>query len=162
MDERELKLWRIVDVGGFSAYGTLFAFTLEAIKNKVENDETDVQEEMDRIMESYDNISQRYEKIDLNLLDKNFPVETIRKIKEEALPEMGNRFKELETLTRHYVSGASHLKFRIVKKIDICKETVKQLNELGIEFSKSDRYWEYRNTKPDRIYLKGDYHKKSE
>lgn len=159
MDEREFKLWRIVDIGGFSAYGTLFAFTLESIKNKVENGETDLQEEINRIMESYENIYARYQKIDLSLLTKNFPIDTIRKLKEDVFPELGKKYKELEILLKHYIGGATHLKVRIINKVNECQEIVKRVNELGIEFSKSERYWEYRNTNPQRIYLKGDYRK---
>lgn len=153
MDLQEQELWKKVDIGGYAAVGTLFSFTLEAIKNKVESEEMDMKEEQDKIKISYDNIIKRLDAINLTLFDKRFPVNTIRTLKEKLFPEMGLKYKELNTLIKHYVSGASHLKLRIVNKIKECQAVVKQMHELGQEFSKSDRYWEYRNTNPKRIYL---------
>lgn len=157
MEQQEINLWRMVDVGGYAAMGTLFAFALESIKTNIENDNNDntnIQEQMDKINNSYEKISKRFQKMNLNLLDKRFPVDTLRKLKEQVFPEMGKKYKELETLLRHYISGAFHLKIRILNKIKECKELVKQMSDLGIEFSKNDRYWKYRNTNPERIYLK--------
>lgn len=162
MEQKEQNLWKLVDVGGFAAYGTLFAFTLEAIKGKVENDEIDIQEQQDRIKNSYENISNRFQKINLNLLDKSFPVDTLRKLKEKLFPEMGNKYKELETLLKHFIAGSSHLKIRILNKIKECKEIVKQMNDLGIKFSRNDRYWEYRKTNPKRIYLDDNFNNSAE
>ena len=142
-----------MDVGVYAAYGTLFAITLDSIKTKVESDETDMQEQQDRIRNSYKNISNRFQKIDLSLLDKKFPVNALRELKANVFPEMGNKYKELDILLKHYISGASHLKIRIINKINECRKIVKQMNDLGIEFSKNERYWEYRKPNPDRIYL---------
>ncbi|MBU1076220.1 MAG: hypothetical protein KKH98_02935 [Spirochaetes bacterium] len=155
MDQNEQDLWKKVDVGGYAALGTLFAFILDAIKNKVESDKTDVKEQLDTMNHSYKIISKRFEAIDLGRFDKRFPVDTLRKLKEKLFPEMGNQYKGLNTMLKHYISGSSHLKVRILHKIKECKAVVKQMNELGQEFSKNDRYWEYRKTNPERIYLEG-------
>jgi hypothetical protein len=154
MDQKEQDLWKMVDVGGFAAFGTLFAFTLDAIKSKVENDKTDTHEQQETIGKAYDNISKRFQDMNLNLLDKKiFPVDALRELREKLFPEMGMKYKELDTLLKHYIAGATHLKVRIVHKIQECRGIIKQMNELGQKFSKNDRYWEYRKTKPERIYL---------
>ncbi len=157
MEQQEINLWRMVDVGGYSAMGTFFAFALESIKTNIEDDNNDntnnIQEQMDKINSSYEKISKRFQKINLNLLDKRFPVDTLRKLKGQVFPEMGKKYKELDTLLKHYISGAVYLKIRILNKIKECKELVKQMGDLGIEFSKNERYWEYRKTNPERIYL---------
>ena len=162
MEQEERDLWKIVDVGGYAALGTLFAFTLEAIKIKVESDEKDMQEQQYRIKNSYENISKRFQEINLSLLDKRFPVNTLRKLKEKLFPEIGLKYKEMNTLLKHYISGSSHLKIRILNKIKECQELVKQMGELGQNFSKNDRYWEYRNTNPERIYLEDNLNKSDE
>ncbi len=159
MEQKEQNLWKLVDVGGYAAYGTLFAFTLESIKTKVESDELDMQEQQDRIKTSFENIFNRFQKIDLSLLDKKFPLATLRELKEKVFPEMGLKYKELNTLLKHFISGSSHLKIRIINKINECKKIIKQMNDLGIEFSKSERYWEYRKPNPDRIYLEDNLSK---
>lgn len=162
MEQQKQNLWKIVDVGGYAALGTFFAFTLEAIKIKVESDKVDMQEQRDAIKNSYKNISERFQKINLSLLDKQFPIVTLRKLKEKLFPEMGLKYKELDTLLKHYISGSSHLKIRVLKKIDECRELVKQMGELGMQFSKNDRYWEYRKTNPERIYLEDISNKSGE
>ena len=162
MEQEERDLWKIVDVGGYAALGTLFAFTLEAIKRKVESDDSDMQEQRDTINNSYKNISDRFQKINLSLLDKQFSIDTIRELKEKLFPEMGLKYKELDTLLKHYISGSSHLKIRVLKKIDECRKLVKQMGELGMQFSKNDRYWEYRKTNPERIYLEDISNKSGE
>lgn len=154
MDQKEQELWKMVDVGGFAAFGTLFSFTLDAIKTKVESDKTDTHEQQEALGKAYENISNRFWDMNLTLLDKKiFPVDTLTALREKLLPEMGNKYKELDTLLKHYIAGASHLKLRIIAKIKECRDIVKQMNELGQKFSKNDRYWEYRKTKPERIYL---------
>ncbi len=155
MDQREIDLWRMVDVGGYASMSTLFSFTLKTIEMKIEKDNPDIQKERDRINDSYQKLSKRFQQINLHLLNKNFPLETLHEIKENLIPEMGQKYTELDTLLKHYVSGETHLKIRILNKIKECRDIVKRMSDLGIEFSKSNLYWEYRNTKPQRIYLEG-------
>ncbi len=154
MEQQEQDLWKIVDVGGYAALATLFSFTLEGIKMKVESDDTDLQELRDRIKNSFEKLSNRFEEMNLNLLDKQrFPVDTLRELKSDVFPEMGTKFKELDLLLKHFIAGASHLKLRITSKIKNCRELVKLMGELGLKFSRSNGYWEYRETKPERVYL---------
>lgn len=153
MEQEERDLWKIVDVGGYAAYGTLFAFTVDAIKSKVESGEKDLQNQRDLIRTSYAKISKRFQDINLGLLDKRFPVDALRELKEDVFPEMGLKYKELDSLLKHFLSGSYQLKERILKKIKECREIIKKMGDLGIKFSKNDRYWEYRKTNPERLYL---------
>jgi hypothetical protein len=160
MDPKEQELWRMVDVGGYAAMLTFISFTLESLKSKIEKDSTDIKDEKEKINNSYEILFKRFQEMNLNLLDKRFPVEILREIKEKVLVELGQKYKELETLLKFYISGSTHLKIRIINKIKECQGLVKQLNDLGLEFARNDRYWEYRNTNPQRIYLEGFSKKK--
>lgn len=162
MQEQEKDLWKTVDVGGFAAFGTLFAFTLEAIKGKVERGETDLDELREKLHKSYDTINMRFEEMNLTILPKEFPVSTLRHLKQDLFPEMGKKFGELDKLIKHFLGGATHLKLRITKKIEDCDNVITQMTELGQEFSRNDRYWEYRNTNPERVYLDGSKSKSGE
>ncbi len=121
MEQQEQDLWKIVDVGGYTSYGTLFAFTLDAIKKKVESNEMDMQNQRDIFKSSHEKISKRFQEMNLNLLDKTFPLDALRELKENVFPEMGLKYKELDSLLKHYISGSYQLKERILKKIKECK-----------------------------------------
>jgi hypothetical protein len=154
MDAKEMALWKIIDVGGYAAYATFFSFTLEAIKNRVEKDNKDLQELRDKLNSFYSNINARFQAINLSQFDKKiFPVDVIREIRDSLFPELGKKIQELESLLKFFLSGSSHLKIRISKKIEECDKLITKMGELGQEFSKNSRYWEYRNTKPERDYL---------
>ncbi len=153
MDQEEQNLWKIIDVGGYAAYGTLFSFSLEALKKRVEKDAVDIQELRDKINVYFNNISKRFYDINMNLFDKRFPIDVLKELRGTVFPEMGAKFKELDSLLKFFLSGSSHLKMRIGKKIDECEVLISKMGELGQKFSKNDRYWEYRNTKPERDYL---------
>jgi hypothetical protein len=153
MDEAEQKLWHAIDVGGFAAYGTLFSFTLESIKNRVEKDSKEIQDPRDKINTYYKNITQRFQAMNLGALDKRFPVDVLKELRDRVFPEMGAKFKELDSLLKYFISGSVHLKGRIAGKIKECDDLVTKMGELGIKFSKNDRYWEYRKTNPTRDYL---------
>lgn len=153
MDESERQLWRSIDVGGYAAYGTLFAFTLEGLKKRVESDAPDIQEVRDRLTHYFKNLADRFQAMNLSKLDNRFPVAVLKEVRDQLIPEMATKFKELDALLKHFLSGASHLKMRIGKKIDECQALVTRMGELGQEFSKNPRYWEYRKTNPERDYL---------
>ncbi len=153
MDQTEQNLWKKIDVGGYAAYGTFFSFTLEGIKNRVNKDDTNIQELRDKLNAFYNNISKRFQDINLSLFDKRFPTDTLRELKDSVFPEMGAKFKELDSLLKYFLNGSSHLKVRIEKKIDECEALISKMGELGQQFSRNNRYWEYRNTNPERDYL---------
>lgn len=153
MDESERQLWHSIDVGGYAAYGTLFSFTLEGLKKRVETDAADIREMRDRLGHYFKNLSDRFQAMNLSKLDNRFPVAVLKEIRDRLIPDMAAKFKELDALLKHFLSGASHLKVRIAKKIDECQALVTRMGELGQEFSKNPRYWEYRKTDPVRDYL---------
>ena len=153
MDQQEMDLWKILDVGGYAAYGTLFSFTLEALKKRVENDAKDVQELRYKLNSYYNNIKTRFQNMNLNLFEKRFPMDTMKELRNIVFPEMGAKFKEHDSLIKFFLSGSTHLKGRIAKKIDECEVLISKMGQLGQKFSKNDRYWVYRDTKPERDYL---------
>jgi hypothetical protein len=154
MDQKEVDLWKIVDVGGYAAYGTFFSLTMEALKSRIEKDNKDIQELRDRIALFHKNISKRFQDMNLNLFDKKiFPVDTLRELRDGLFPEMGAKFKELDSILKYFLSGSSHLKGRVISKVKECEELITKMGELGQKFSKNDRYWEYRKTNPVRVQL---------
>jgi hypothetical protein len=153
MDQKEVELWKIVDVGGFAAYGTFFSLSLEAMKTRVEKENKDIKELKDRIDRFHQNITKRFKDMNLTLLDKRFPVDVLKELRDRVFPEMGTKFKELDSLLKYYLSGSMHLKGRVIAKIKECDEFITKMGELGQKFSKNDRYWEYRKTNPERISL---------
>ena len=101
----------------------------------------------------YEKISQRFQEMDMTLLDDRFPVKILKELKGEVFPEMGRKYTELELLLTPCFYSLPRFKEPILEKIDDCQSPMERMRLLGIEFAKNNRYQEYRKTSPIRIYL---------
>jgi len=155
MDQKELDLWRMVDVGWYASTTSIFLYDLEIILKRIQEDKMNIQELWNSVKSCYEKISRRFQEMDLDLLNDNFPIDILRELKNSVFPEMGKRYGELENLLTQYVLNQSNGNNQsIQKKIEECQNLVKRMDVLGKEFKRNERYGEYRSKNPERIYLK--------
>ena len=153
MEQGELDLWRMVDVGWYNSCLSIFNLDLDSIREKVQKGETDVQGLRDSIKDYYVKISARFEGMNLELLDDGFPVDVLGELRGNVIPTMGKRYDELDALLTQYASGSAAVEESIISKISECLSLVARMDTLGNEFEQNKGYREYRKTNPDRIYL---------
>lgn len=154
MKREELDLWRTVDVGWYGSSGAIFEMVLDAIGEEIQENKGYTERLWDITKDRYGKISIRFQKMDLRLLDDIFPVGILEELKNEVFPEMGKKYNELDSLLIQYVSGSPTIKKHTLRKINECQGLTKRMGVLGNEFAQNVRYRKYRETNPDRIYLK--------
>ncbi len=156
MEQEELDLWRIVDVGRYGSSNTIFKMALDIIEEEVQANKKYRQRLWDITKARYGKISTRFQKMDLNLLDDVFPVDILKELKNNVFPKMGEKYDELDSLLTQYISCSSTVKKSALQKIDECQGLVKRMEVLGNEFAQNAGYRRYRETDPNRIYLELD------
>ncbi len=154
MKQEELDLWRMVDIGWYSSSRLNFKTALEIIEANVKEGKKDIQASWNIIKNRYTKISTRFEEIDLGSLDDRFSVSVLDELKTDVFPEMGKVYGELDTLLTQYVSGSNPVSESILSKISVSQSLVERMRVLGNEFQQNERYHKYRETNPNRIYLK--------
>ena len=146
MDEQELKLWHMVDVGHYGARISEFDCYFAILEINVDKGEGPP-EKGRSIQQGIENLKERYDAIDISLLDDRFPIEAITRIQQEYFPQLIESYNNLAPLIENYNNGTLEDKAAFLEAI---YETHGIIGKMKRTFPDSPRYREYRNLTAER------------
>lgn len=156
MEQEEIDMWRMIDVGGYVNSIGIFGHYMDFIGEDIrKGDFGMIEEDWAPIRKRYEGMRTRYEGIDPDKLDSRFPKDIVAEVKNNIIPKLGADFAELEKLLD---LGAEHgfffiLRDAITARISECKISVNEMLNRSVPFVNWPGYHEYRKLKPKRLYV---------
>ncbi|MBW3012802.1 hypothetical protein KY325_03770 [Candidatus Woesearchaeota archaeon] len=157
MEAAEIEQWRKIDVGSFNGTMSIFLAHLCDIKDTVKAGGKQFTDYKDMKNERYEALKNRFDSIDLRMIDPRLPRCVIGILKHDIIPKLGEKFRDLEEAVAIYKEDGllEIMQHVIAEKVEDCRFYLKRMMQQSQRFREWPGYESYRRTNPKRNYLYG-------